>query len=332
MAFVSTPSTSNNDDVSTIFGVSTASPQVSTTNLSDATVYDFLANQPNRSQLMHEDLEQIHEDDLEEIDLKGQLALLSMRANIFFQKTGKKITNNGSDIAGYDKAKVECFNSHKMRHFAREYTSSKAMVAIDGAGLDWSYMADDEAPTNMTFMAFSDSALIILEPVKENNDAPLIEDWESKGEDEVESPLDIERKTVKPSVDNAEVDIPKQNDKNARRLVKYAEMYRTQRPRGSFTQAVRRPRISIEKTISMVEFDIGQEDDKFWRTASAKILDNREIELNATVDGQDKTITEASVRRHLKLAYADVISTLPTTKILEQLALIGYVTNSDKLT
>nr|GEZ80898.1 hypothetical protein [Tanacetum cinerariifolium] len=33
------------------------------------------------------------------------------------------------------------------------------MVAIDGAGFDWSYMADDEAPTNMAFMAFSDSEL-----------------------------------------------------------------------------------------------------------------------------------------------------------------------------
>nr|GEW70387.1 hypothetical protein [Tanacetum cinerariifolium] len=36
-------------------------------------------------------------------------------------------------------------------------TSSKAMVAIDGAGFDWSYMADDEVPTNMAFMVFSDS-------------------------------------------------------------------------------------------------------------------------------------------------------------------------------
>ncbi|GKD03043.1 hypothetical protein Tco_1178017, partial [Tanacetum coccineum] len=48
-----------------------------------------------------------------------------------------------------------------------------------------------------------------------------------------------------------------------------------------------------------------------------------EIELNATVDGQDKTITEASIRRHLKLADADGISTLPTTKFFEQLALMG---------
>nr|GEZ14177.1 hypothetical protein [Tanacetum cinerariifolium] len=36
------------------------------------------------------------------------------------QKTGKKITINGSDTAGYDKSKVECFNYHKMGHFERE--------------------------------------------------------------------------------------------------------------------------------------------------------------------------------------------------------------------
>ncbi|GKG10305.1 hypothetical protein Tco_0339051, partial [Tanacetum coccineum] len=86
--------------------VSTASTQVSTANLSDDTVYAFLASQPNESQLVHGDLEQIHEDDLEEMDLKWQLALLSMRIRRFFQKTGRKITINRSDTAGYDKSKV----------------------------------------------------------------------------------------------------------------------------------------------------------------------------------------------------------------------------------
>nr|GEV76432.1 retrovirus-related Pol polyprotein from transposon TNT 1-94 [Tanacetum cinerariifolium] len=86
--------------------VSTVSSHDNTANLSDVTVYAFLANQPNGSQLMHEDLEQINEDDLEEIDLKWQLALLSMRARRYIQLTGKKITINGSDTAGYDKTKV----------------------------------------------------------------------------------------------------------------------------------------------------------------------------------------------------------------------------------
>nr|GEY50984.1 retrovirus-related Pol polyprotein from transposon TNT 1-94 [Tanacetum cinerariifolium] len=104
-----------------------------------------------------------------------------------------------------------------------EDTSSKAMVAIDGAGFDWSYMTDDEAPTNMAFMAFSDSetsSVKISKPVKENNGAPIIEDWEPEGENEVKSPPEVERKTVKPSADKVEVDIPKQNKKPARRPVK----------------------------------------------------------------------------------------------------------------
>ncbi|GKG05058.1 ribonuclease H-like domain-containing protein, partial [Tanacetum coccineum] len=122
MAFVSTPSSTNevntaNVQVSTANSlVSTNSTQDSTANLRDA----FLANQSNGSQLVHKDLEQIHEDDLEEIDLKWQLALLSVRARRYYQRTGKKITINGSDTVGYDKSKVECFNYHKMGYFSRE--------------------------------------------------------------------------------------------------------------------------------------------------------------------------------------------------------------------
>ncbi|GKF51981.1 hypothetical protein Tco_0148448, partial [Tanacetum coccineum] len=104
-------STSSTNEVNTAYGVSTAntqvstvSTQVSTANLSDDTIYALLVSQPNRSQLVHV-LEQIHEDDLEEIDLKWQLALLSMRTRNFFQKTSRKITINGSDIARYDKSK-----------------------------------------------------------------------------------------------------------------------------------------------------------------------------------------------------------------------------------
>ncbi|GJU01252.1 hypothetical protein Tco_1111590 [Tanacetum coccineum] len=45
-----------------------------------------------------------------------------------------------------------------------------------------------------------------------------------------------------------------------------------------------------------------------------------------------KTITEASLRRHLKLEDNGGVTTLPNSEIFEQLALMGYVTDSDKLT
>ncbi|GKA14604.1 hypothetical protein Tco_0694250 [Tanacetum coccineum] len=162
MAFVSSPSSTNDVNVQ----VSTASTPVSTAdntaNLSDATVYAFLANQPNGSQLVHEDLEQIHEDDLEEIDLKWQLALLSMRARKYYQRTGKKITINGSDTTGYDKSKVECFNCHKMSILLENAEVQGTKIAGQGIkkAQEKFFMADEEVPTNMALMAFSDSEVL----------------------------------------------------------------------------------------------------------------------------------------------------------------------------
>ncbi|GKA81805.1 hypothetical protein Tco_0788497 [Tanacetum coccineum] len=162
MAYVSSPSSTNDVNVQ----VSTASTPVSTAdntaNLSDATVYAFLANQPNGSQLVHEDLEQIHEDDLEEMDLKWQLALLSMRARKYYQRTGKKITINGSDTAGYDKSKVECFNCHKMGILLENAEVQGTKIAGQGIkkAQEKLFMADEEVPTNMALMAFSDSEVL----------------------------------------------------------------------------------------------------------------------------------------------------------------------------
>ncbi|GJW05875.1 putative ribonuclease H-like domain-containing protein [Tanacetum coccineum] len=190
LAFMTAPSTSSTNDVNTAKptyevstaspNVNTASPQVSTASFSDNVVYAFMVQNLNGSNLLQQDLEQIHEDDLEAIDLKWQLSLLSMRAKRYYQRIGKKIFINANDTAGYDKSKVECFNYHKMGHFAREYraprnregqfrnqdntrkkgnneyTSSKAMLAIDGVGFDWSDMAEEQVQTNMALMAFLD--------------------------------------------------------------------------------------------------------------------------------------------------------------------------------
>ncbi|GJX03433.1 ribonuclease H-like domain-containing protein [Tanacetum coccineum] len=201
IAFISSSNTNSGKyEVPTVQGVSTTSSQTASVQVSTASTdvaaaslsYDivcaFIATQQNGPQIKYKDITQIDDDDIEEMDIKWNLALLSMRADRFWKKTGKKITIQGFDVASFDKSKVECFNCHKMGHFAREYRSPrsqdrgkkqsykkdpkvekpapKVMIAIDGIGWDWSYMAEEdknhalvadeeEVPTEYALMAKS---------------------------------------------------------------------------------------------------------------------------------------------------------------------------------
>nr|GEY32068.1 hypothetical protein [Tanacetum cinerariifolium] len=127
-------------------------------------------------------LSNIDVDDLEEMDLRWQIAMLTIRARRFLQKTGKNLCANRPTSMGFDISKVECYNCHRKGHFALECRSPKdsrrngaaephrriflvetstsnALVSqCDGVGsYDWSYQAEEE-PANYALMAFSSSS------------------------------------------------------------------------------------------------------------------------------------------------------------------------------
>ncbi|GKC00715.1 ribonuclease H-like domain-containing protein [Tanacetum coccineum] len=130
-------------------------------------------------QLDNEDLQQIHPGDLEDMDLRWQMAMLTIRARSFLKNTGRKFSVNGIETIRFDKSKVECYNCHKRGHFARECralrnqenknkkntrrvvpvetTTSNALISCDGASYDWSDQAE-EGPTNFALMAYSSTS------------------------------------------------------------------------------------------------------------------------------------------------------------------------------
>nr|GEW60143.1 hypothetical protein [Tanacetum cinerariifolium] len=133
MAFISSSNTSSrkgevhtasvpNDSTQ----VSTASTDVAAASINHDTVCAYIASQSNGSQIKYEDITQIDEDNIKEIDIKWNMALLSMRA--------------ARAPRSQDRGKRESYRQGPKE----EEHAPKGLMDIDGIGWDWSYMANEE--------------------------------------------------------------------------------------------------------------------------------------------------------------------------------------------
>nr|GEU77335.1 retrovirus-related Pol polyprotein from transposon TNT 1-94 [Tanacetum cinerariifolium] len=193
-----------------------------------------------------EAVEKRYGDDLEEIDLRWQMTMLTMREKRFLKNIGRKVTIYGNETIRFDKSKVECYNCHKRGHFSREYralrnqdnrhresskksvsveeTTSNALVSCDGLGYDWSDQAE-KRPTDYALMAYSSSS----------SDSEV-----SNSKEEDVSQDKIEKKIVNSSFAKIKFVKPKQQEKTARKTVNHVEQNKqnTHTPRGNMSYLI----------------------------------------------------------------------------------------------
>ncbi|GJW29710.1 hypothetical protein Tco_0046585 [Tanacetum coccineum] len=276
MAFVSSSknnTSSSNESVNAAHGVTTASTQVNTAystninNLSDVVICSFFASQPNSPQLAHEDLQQIHPDDIEEIDLRWQMAMLTMRTRS--PKWSATTATRGDILLGItelQEIKTTRRKAQEGSDQAKEgpnyalmaYSSLSSDSEIDDnckKGLGYEKYNAVPPPCTGNFMPlthdlsftgldeFVNKHVIenrksneeVSEILRKNNDAPIIEEWVSDSEEENVSQPKTKKKIVKPSIAKIEFVKPKQQEKTARKTVKQAEKHRqnTHSPRGN---------------------------------------------------------------------------------------------------
>ncbi|GJT21550.1 putative ribonuclease H-like domain-containing protein [Tanacetum coccineum] len=96
----------------------------------DEVIYSLFAKQSEDWDLLHEDLEQIDDLDIEEMDINWQIAMIAIQMKKFYKKTGRRVRVDGKTPVGFDKKKLECFNyeDEETNHALMAISSSSEVI------------------------------------------------------------------------------------------------------------------------------------------------------------------------------------------------------------
>nr|GEY90182.1 hypothetical protein [Tanacetum cinerariifolium] len=158
IAFVSSENTSSiNETVNVAHDIPAAGlkEQPSASSYADDVMSSFFASQSNTSQSDNEDLEKINTKELEEMDLKWQVAMITMKGN--------RSADNERRVVSVE-------------------NPASALVVQDGlGGYDWSYQAE-EGPTDFVLMAHSSDS---TNSSNYRNEMPKCEIFKTKSDSSV---------------------------------------------------------------------------------------------------------------------------------------------------
>nr|GEX20724.1 retrovirus-related Pol polyprotein from transposon TNT 1-94 [Tanacetum cinerariifolium] len=193
------------------------------------------------AKIMHDEfkMKQIPPDDMKEIDLRWQIALLTIRARRFLKKIERKLTVNGNETIGFEEGPNYALMAFSSSNSGLEIVNNckKGLGSENHNAVPPPYTRNFIPPTpNLSFTGLDEFVNKPIvenykaksseeEPkvVKKNDDAPIIKECVSDDEEEDVSQLKIEKKIVRPSIIKKQLVKSKQQEKTARKTVKQVE-------------------------------------------------------------------------------------------------------------
>ncbi|GJT39139.1 putative ribonuclease H-like domain-containing protein [Tanacetum coccineum] len=113
----------------------------------DEVIYSLFAKQSKDLDLLHEDLEQIDDIDIEEMDINWQIAMIAIRMKKFYKKTRRRVRIDGRQTVGFDKRSYQ--------GAGKKEQNQNCLLTMDNGVVNWGEHTVEEEETNHALMAIS---------------------------------------------------------------------------------------------------------------------------------------------------------------------------------